>query len=399
MSKTSAPDVAVVGGGIIGLATALALAHRGARVTVLEAESEPARHQSGHNSGILHAGLYYKPGSLKARLCTSGRRSMEAFLTAHGLPWQRTGKVVVATTQADVERLDELERRGRANGLDGLERLDRTGLREVEPHAAGVAALWVPQTGIADFAAAARTMASELEVRGGKLIAGARVTAIQPSGDGLVLQTAAGTIPAGRMVNCAGLESDRVARLAGVRPRVRIVPFRGEYCDLLEPARSWVRGLIYPVPDPRFPFLGVHFHRRLDGRVEAGPNAVLALKRAGYSRWSVSVRDTAATLGWPGFWRLARGAMRIGAGEILRTMSLEAFATAASRLLPEITAAHLRRAGCGIRAQAVDRQGNLVDDFVFSESEHAIHVLNAPSPGATASLAIGEAIAERAVAL
>ncbi|MGH9380337.1 MAG: L-2-hydroxyglutarate oxidase [Thermoanaerobaculia bacterium] len=398
MSRTPAPDVAVVGGGIIGLATALALAHRGAHVTVLEAEAQPARHQSGRNSGILHAGLYYKPGSLKARLCTAGRRSMEAFLTAHGIPWQRTGKLVVATSQQDVERLDELEQRGRANGLEGLERLDRAGLQEIEPHAGGIAALWVPQTGIADFAAAARTMASELEVRGGRLMAPARVTGIRTEGPALNVQTTAGPVPAARLVNCAGLESDRVARLAGVKPQVRIIPFRGEYCELLEPARGWIRGLVYPVPDPRFPFLGVHFHRRLDGRVEAGPNAVLALKRDGYGRWSFSPRDTAATLSWPGFWRLARGAVRIGAGELLRTMSLEAFAIEAARLLPELTAEHLRRAGCGIRAQAIDREGNLVDDFVFSESEHAVHVLNAPSPGATASLAIGEAIAERVLA-
>jgi L-2-hydroxyglutarate oxidase len=390
-------DVAVVGGGLLGTATALALAERGLSVVVLEAEARLAVHQSGHNSGVIHSGLYYKPGSLKARLCVAGARALYRLAAEEGIAHQRCGKLVVATEASELPRLDELERRGRANGLEGLRRLGARELREIEPHAAGIAALHVSETGIADYPAVARAYARRLEKRGGTVRTGARVTAIRPEAGALVVETARGVVRCRLLVNCAGLQCDRVARLAGAPLSVRIVPFRGEYYDLIPARRNLVRGLIYPVPDPRFPFLGVHLTKRVDGSVEAGPNAVLTWRREGYRKGSFNLRDAVATLAWPGFWHLAARHWETAAMEVRRSWSRARFAKDLRRLVPEIADADLTPGGSGVRAQAIDAKGNLLDDFHIVESERAIHVLNAPSPGATASLAIGEEIARRAV--
>jgi L-2-hydroxyglutarate oxidase len=393
-------DVAVIGGGIIGLSTARALVAAGrGPVVVLEAEPRLAAHQTGRNSGVIHSGIYYTPGSFKARLCARGREMMFAFCAEHGTPVERCGKVIVATEPDQIPALDELERRGVANGLDGLCRLGPEQIREHEPHARGVAGLWVPETGITDFARVSRALAEDLGCAGAEVRTGSRVVAVGREAGGFRLETAAGPLRAAHLVNCAGLHSDRVAALCGVRAGVRIVPFRGEYYDLGPGARALVRGLIYPVPDPRFPFLGVHFTRRVDGSVEAGPNAVLALSRHGYSRGAVRLGQCAALAGFPGFWRMARRYWRTGLEEAARSASRGAFARALSRLVPGITAADLRDRRAGVRAQAVGRDGRLVDDFVIQRAERAVHVLNAPSPGATAALAIGEEVARCAQAV
>ena len=392
-------DVAVVGGGLVGTATALALAEPGGlTVAVLEAEDRLAAHQSGHNSGVIHSGLYYKPGSLKAALCVEGARALYRFCAEEEIPHARCGKVVVATHPEELPRLDELERRGRANGLSGLRRLRAEEIRDIEPHAAGVAGLHVPETGIVDYPAVARAYGRKVEERGGTIWTGARVTAVRRDGAGLVADTSRGTVACRLLVNCAGLQADRVARLCGARVDVRIVPFRGEYYELVPERRDLVRGLIYPAPDPRFPFLGVHLTRRVDGGVEAGPNAVLALRREGYRWRDVSPRDLAATAVWPGFWKLAARFWTIGAYEVRRSLMKSVFVRDLQRLVPEIRAEDLHRAGAGVRAQALDRNGSLVDDFRIVTSDRAIHILNAPSPAATASLAIGRKIAGTALA-
>jgi (S)-2-hydroxyglutarate dehydrogenase len=394
-SIDSSCDVVVVGGGLLGLATAMALSGR-RRVTVLEAEERLAAHQSGHNSGVIHSGIYYKPGSLKAALCAEGARAMFRFCAEEGIAHERCGKLIVATSADELPRLDELERRGAANGLAGVRRLTGAEIRDFEPHATGIAALHVPATGIADYPAVARAYARRIAAAGGRVLTGARLTGVRRDGPGLVAETAAGAVAARLLVNCAGLQSDRVARLCGADPEVRIFPFRGEYYDMDPARRSLVRGLIYPVPDPRFPFLGVHLTRRVDGSVEAGPNAVLALKREGYRWRDVSLRDAAAIAAWPGFWHLAARFGRIGAYEVRRSLSKGLFVRDLRRLVPEIAAADVHRAGSGVRAQALDARGGLLDDFRIVRGERAIHVLNAPSPGATASIPIGERIAAMA---
>jgi len=393
------PDVAVVGGGLVGLATALALAEEhGRAVAVLEAEDRLAAHQSGHNSGVIHSGLYYKPGSLKAKLCVEGARALVRFCEEEGIAHERCGKIVVATREDELPRLDELERRGLANGLTGLQRLNKEEIREREPHAAGIAALWVPQTGIVDYPAVALAYGRRIEARGGTVWTGARLLGVQRNGSGLVAETTRGAVASKLLVNCAGLQSDRVARLCGAAVDVRIIPFRGEYYEVVPERQDLVRGLIYPVPDPRFPFLGVHLTRMVKGGVEAGPNAVIALKREGY-RWAdVGLRDVAATATWPGLWRLAARYWRIAGFEVWRSLVKSAFVRDLQRLVPEIRNEDLHRAGAGVRAQAMERNGALVDDFRIVHSENAIHVLNAPSPAATASLAIGRTIAAMAVA-
>ncbi|HEX8792030.1 MAG TPA: L-2-hydroxyglutarate oxidase [Polyangiaceae bacterium] len=394
----SRTDAVVVGGGIVGLASALALLERrpGASVVVLEKEPALAAHQTGRNSGVVHSGLYYKPGSLKATLCTRGRMLLERFCQEHGVPLERCGKVVVATREEELPRLEELERRARENGLQGARRIGPEELREHEPHARGVAALFVPETGIVDYRAVAAAYAREIVRRGGEVRAGALVTTIEPRTSGVVVGHGAGELEARVLVGCAGLASDRVARLAGMLPRVAVVPFRGEYWMLVPERTSLVRNLIYPVPDPAFPFLGVHFTRRIGGGVEAGPNAVLALAREGYRRTSFDARDAWDTLSWPGFWRMARRHWRSGMDEQWRSLSRRAFARACAALVPELRAEDLAPGGAGVRAQAVARDGSLVDDFVIAEDSRMVHVLNAPSPAATASLAIGEEIAARA---
>jgi L-2-hydroxyglutarate oxidase len=397
-------DVAIVGGGIVGLATARALLAAEPRPTlvVLEAEDRLAAHQSGRNSGVIHSGLPYAPGSHKARLATAGRDAMYRFCEAEEIPHRRSGKLVVAVDEGELPGLDELERRGRANGLTGLRRVSAGELREMEPHAAGVAALAVAETGVVDYAEVVRALARGLRAAGGEVRTGSRLAAVgheTPSGGGgrrWVLETPSGAVRARWLVNCAGLQSDRVARLAGHRPEVRIVPFRGDYFELVKGRRDLVTNPVYPVADPALPFLGVHFTPLLDGRVEVGPNARPVASRHGYRGVTPglsALHDGAATLAWPGSWKLWARYWRFGLGEIVRSASRAAFARAAARLVPEVTAADLVRGGSGIRAQALDRDGKLVDDFRFLFGEREVHVLNAPSPAATASLAIGEEIA------
>ncbi|MEE9277911.1 MAG: L-2-hydroxyglutarate oxidase [Dehalococcoidia bacterium] len=391
-------DVAVIGGGILGLATAMELSGRyaGLSVVVLEKEAAIAMHQTGHNSGVIHSGLYYRPGSAKAKLAVRGAEQMLEFCQEHALPHERCGKVVVATNRHQLPALQELERRGRANGVPGMRRLGSEELREFEPHAVGVAALHVPSTGIVDYTAVANRYREIVEERGGVVRLGTRVLGFQPRTDGVRIRTTGEPIDARYVANCGGLLADRIASLGGARPTVKIVPFRGEYYELVPQRRDLVRNLIYPVPDPAFPFLGVHFTRRVDGSVEAGPNAVLAFHREGYRWRDLSARDTWETLTFPGFQRLAFKYWRTGLAEIYRSANKRAFVGALQRLLPDIVAADLVRAGAGVRAQALDASGALVDDFRIVESERMIHVLNAPSPAATASLGIGQAIADMA---
>lgn len=390
--------VVVVGGGIVGLASALALCARpGLKVIVLEAESGVGAHQTGHNSGVIHSGLYYKPGSLKARNCANGRDLMYRFCAEQGIAHERCGKVVVAVDEADLPALAELERRGQANGLDGMRRIGPEELAEYEPEARGVAALHVPQTGIVDFKEVARAYARLIEEAQGEVRTASPLVHAQRDGARIVAATKSDTFRADLLVNCAGLQSDRIARLCGVDPGVQIIPFRGEYYELVPEQRRLVRNLIYPVPDARFPFLGVHFTRMINGGVEAGPNAVLAFRREGYHRLDFSLRDSVEMATFPGFWKMASRYWRTGAGEFHRSFSKAAFVVALQRLMPAIRAEHLVPAGAGVRAQAVDRDGKLVDDFRIVEAESMIHVLNAPSPAATSSLSIGMTVADMAL--
>ncbi|HVR75633.1 MAG TPA: L-2-hydroxyglutarate oxidase [Planctomycetota bacterium] len=391
-------DVAVVGGGIVGLAAAhrLLAAYPSQKLVLLEKEPDLGAHQTGHNSGVIHSGLYYRPGSAKARACVLGAELMKAFCREYGIPFEICGKVVVATEERELPALEELHRRGVANGVPDLAVIGPEKLREIEPHAAGIRALHVPQAGIIDYRAVARKLGSLVGETGGDVRCATRVRAIRGDGDGLVIETTRGPFLARRLISCAGLHSDRVARMEGSDPSARIVPFRGEYYDLDPSRESLVRGLIYPVPDARFPFLGVHFTRRIGGGVEAGPNAVLALAREGYRKGQWNARDLAGILGYPGFWKLAFRFWRTGLDEVIRSYSKRAFVAALQRLVPEVREEDVRKTGSGVRAQALDPSGRLVDDFLIVERPRALHVLNAPSPAATASLAIGDEIARRA---
>jgi L-2-hydroxyglutarate oxidase len=384
----------VIGGGIVGLATALALAARKHPPVVLEAEDGLARHQTGHNSGVIHSGLYYKPGSLKARTCRAGIEAMYRFCAEQGIPHRRSGKLVVAVRQEELSRLATLEERGRANGVK-LRRLTAEELREYEPAVAGIAGLWVEETGVVNYAAVTEAMARRVVELGGEIRTGHRVLGIRPDGAGLVVETTRGPVPARRLVTCAGLQCDRVARLAGTDPGVRIVPFRGEYYVLRPERAHLVRGLIYPVPDPALPFLGVHFTRGIDDVVEAGPNAVIAFKREGYGWGDVSLRDAVDWALFPGFWRMARAQWRNGLDEVRRSLSRARFLRSLQTLLPDLTDADIIPGGSGVRAQAVGRDGRLIDDFHLVQAPGMVHVVNAPSPAATASLEIGRAIAEQ----
>jgi len=388
-------DVCIIGAGLVGLGVARALTetHRGVGLLVVEKEQSVAGHQSRNNSGVAHSGLYYRPGSLKARLCVEGRRRLEEFCQSRGIAFDRSGKLVIATRPSQLEPLAELERRGIANGLSGITRLDRDGLRQVEPAAIGLEALHVPEAGVVDFPGVAARLASELSDQGADIRTGHPVTAIDHDVSGARIRVVDQEIRARVVVNCAGLQSDRVARMAGVRSDISIVPFRGEYYTLVADAEHLVRALIYPVPDPRFPFLGVHFTRRIDGSVEVGPNAVLALGREHYRDTAPDWRELRETLRVPGFRRLVRRHWRTGMTEMIRSRSRSMYARSARSLVPEVRPEHLVPGGAGVRAQAVAPDGSLVDDFVIEEAGPTVHVLNAPSPGATASLAIGEYVA------
>jgi L-2-hydroxyglutarate oxidase LhgO len=387
----------VVGGGIIGLATAWRLGQidPAARVTVLEKEPSVGRHQSGHNSGVLHAGLYYKPGSRKARLAVTGIRQMIAFCQEHDIPHEICGKVVVATADEELPRLQTLFERGTQNGLEGLKMLTGDELREIEPHAAGIAAIRVPQEGIVDYPRVCETLASLIRAQGGEVVNGARVTAIdrEPSGSWRV-QSTAGEYQSTRIVTCAGLQSDRIAALTGANRTVRIVPFRGEYYKIRPERQSLVRNLIYPVPDPKFPFLGVHFTRLIHGGVEAGPNAVLALAREGYTKTDINPFDIFDAITFNGLWKFLGKYPKMCWQETKRSFSKELFCQSLQRLVPEIRPEDLSPGGAGVRAQAMSPDGSLIEDFHFVEGPGELHVVNAPSPGATASLAIGQEIAK-----
>lgn len=388
-------DVLVIGGGIVGLSTAHALSRLapGTRVVVLEKEAGPARHQTGRNSGVIHSGIYYRPGSLKARFAVSGAAEMVKFCAEHDIAHEVTGKLIVATERDELPRLHALVQRGRENGIPVRE-LGPAQIAEYEPEVRGLAAIHVGTTGIVDYGRVAAQLA---ESSGAEIVYGGTVDLISRRPAGVAVRTTAGTVVRSRvLVNCAGLQCDRIARLAGDEPGMRIVPFRGEYYDLVRP--SLVRGLVYPVPDPAFPFLGVHLTRGIGGGVHVGPNAVPALAREGYGWGTISPRDLGDELAWPGSWRMAARHWRYGTGEIRRSLSKRSFTEAVRRLLPAVTSADLVPAAAGVRAQAVLRDGTLVDDFLIREAPRTVHVLNAPSPAATASLPIGREVARRALA-
>jgi L-2-hydroxyglutarate oxidase LhgO len=392
--------ITIIGGGIVGLATALRLTQRlpGASLTVLEKESSVGQHQSGHNSGVLHCGLYYKPGSMKARLAVTGIRQMIAFCEEHSIPHEVCGKLVVAVSPEEISRLDDLYERGRQNGLAGLKKLGREEMLEIEPHVGGIAAIRVPEEGIADYPTVCKTMVRCLEAAGAKVVTQAPVTRLHRAGSEWIAGTPAGEFQSDYIVNCTGLQCDRVCSLAGGQPALQIVPFRGEYYTLKPERQHLVRNLIYPVPDPRFPFLGVHFTRMIRGGVEAGPNAVLAFAREGYRKTDFSARDFIGTLTYPGFWRFFQKYPRVCFDELRRSFSKELFCKSLQTLIPEVRPEDLGLGGAGVRAQAIGPAGEFVQDFHFVKGDHALHVLNAPSPGATASLAIGQEIANELTA-
>ncbi len=390
-------DLVIVGGGIVGLATAMAVTtHTTAKVSLIEAERRLARHQTGNNSGVIHSGLYYKPGSLKARNCVEGRTRLLAFCRAENIRHEQCGKVVVALRKKEVPLLDELERRGRANGLSGLRRLSPAQLRDHEPYAAGIDALHVPETGIVDYVDVAEAFARKVRLAGGRIEIGRRFVGLERRPDALLVKTDKGPLQSRFLINCGGLQCDRIARKCGLSPAIRIVPFRGEYYTLSRQRQFLVKNPVYPVPNPAFPFLGVHFTRRIDGGIEAGPNAVLAFRREGYRKTDFSLKDALDTLTFPGFWRLALRYWKTGLGEMVRSASKAAFARALQHLVPSVTAADLAPGGAGVRAQALSPDGRLLDDFYIAGDRRTIHVLNAPSPAATASMSIGVAVADMA---
>ncbi|HYK89355.1 MAG TPA: L-2-hydroxyglutarate oxidase [Acidobacteriota bacterium] len=387
-------DIAIVGGGIVGLGTALALLECYPRysVVVLEKEQELAAHQTGHNSGVIHAGIYYKPGSYKAKLCVSGVRLLTKFCEANGIPYERCGKLIVATSESEIPRLQLLYDRGKANGVPGLEIVSPERAREIEPHARAIRALHSPSTAIVDFKQVAEKMGVRIVALGGRILKGTQVRTIRRTEGDLWLETNGDTIHSRNLINCAGLHSDSVARLMGLRPDLQIIPFRGEYYTL-RPGCGLVCGLIYPVPDPEFPFLGVHFTKRIHGDYEAGPNAVLAFARQGYHFTQVRPADLFEMFTFSGFWAMAAKYWRVEAYELYRSLSRGAFLRALQKLVPDLEDSDLAPGGSGVRAQAVAGNGRLVDDFQILEAPNAIHVLNAPSPAATASIAIGRHIA------
>ena len=386
--------IAIIGGGIVGLATGYQLLQRfpTVQLLVLEKEAGPGRHQTGHNSGVLHCGLYYKPGSIKARLAVEGIRRMVDFCALHDVKYEVCGKVVIATEESEVPRLHGLLERGRANGLEGLELLDADGIHEFEPHAAGIAGIRVPQEGIVDFLAVAEAMTHEIASRGGEIKFSSEVVGLKEGTGKWTILTTTGEYQADFLINCGGLQCDRLSRMAGAEDPCRIVPFRGEYYKIKPERQHLVRNLIYPVPDPNFPFLGVHFTRQIHGGIEAGPNAVLAFAREGYRSSDISFRDLVETLTFTGFWRFFLRYPKMCLKELAGSASKALFCRSLQRLVPEIQVGDLVQGGAGVRAQAMSRAGELVQDFHLSRQNRALHVLNAPSPAATASLAIADEI-------
>ena len=389
-------DLLIIGAGIVGLATALETTRRfpALRIVVVEKENRVAAHQTGHNSGVIHSGLYYKTGSLKARNCVAGAASMKRFCQEQSIPYEECGKLVVATNAEELPRLEQLHQRGIANGVPGLRMLQRDQFREIEPHCEGVAALQVPSTGIVDYTVVAQKYAELIGRAGGEIVFNAKVVGLRDGGGSNIVETQAGSFRARYVINCAGLYSDTITRMAGVETELEIIPFRGEYYEIRPERRSLVKSLIYPVPDPRFPFLGVHFTRRVNGSVEAGPNALLAFRREGYTGAAPDLGEAMGTLRFPGFWKMARKYWQKGLAEQYRSWVKSAFVKALQQMVPELTESDLAQGGSGVRAQAVDKNGNLLDDFQFVHNRNMIHVCNVPSPAATASLEIGKEIVE-----
>lgn len=395
--RANSCDVAIIGAGIVGLAIGKEILRRRPekRLLILDKENTVAAHQTGHNSGVIHSGLYYKPGSLKAKLCVQGARSLVEFCREHDVPHAICGKLVVATEESEAPALEELYRRGTANGVAGLRMIEAAEIRDIEPHTQGIRALHVPGTGITDFRLVCEKYAEIIRGDGGDIQLGQAVEAVFAYPNEVVLRTPRAEFHCGYVINCAGLFSDRIARLARANLDLRIVPFRGEYYEIAPDKRHLVRGLIYPVPDPRFPFLGVHFTTRIDGSVEAGPNAVLAMAREGYKRGDIDPAEIAGLLAFPGFWIMGAKYWKSAVDEYYRSFSKEAFLKSLQKFLPQLTLGDLHPGGSGVRAQALDRSGHLVDDFRFAFSDRMLHVCNVPSPAATASLAIASTVVDQ----
>jgi L-2-hydroxyglutarate oxidase len=390
-------DIAVIGGGIIGMAVAMELSQSNKiSIIVVEAEDRLAAHQTGNNSGVIHSGLYYKPGSLKAVNCTRGRELLYEFCETHNIPHDRCGKIVVATSKEEMINLEKLEERGKANGLNGVKQLKAGELNEYEPYVTGAGGLFVPETGIVDYVKVTEKYAEIFQTNGGEVKLNAKVRKIEKKNNEIRLFSTAGDVLCKNLINCGGLQSDRIARMCGVNPGLKIIPFRGEYYKIKEERQHLVKNLVYPVPDPQFPFLGVHFTRMIHGGVEAGPNAVLAFKREGYKKYNFSPRDNFEMLLYKGFWKMISKHWRMGFGEMYRSFNKSAFTRALQRLIPEIRKKDLEPGGAGVRAQALEPDGFLVDDFRIKEAENMVHILNAPSPAATASINIGKTIADLA---
>lgn len=388
-------DIIIIGGGIVGCAAAMALQKDSDfKILIIEAEDKLAAHQTGNNSGVIHSGLYYKPGSLKAKNCTEGRKLLYDFCEEHNIKFEKCGKIVVAVTEDEIKPLDDLHERGIANGLEGLKKLTANELKEYEPNVQGVAGLFVPQTGIVDFLHVTNTYAKIIKGAGGKVETDCRFISVSKSGKELLLKTSRGDIKTKFLVNCGGLYSDLIAKTCGVNPGLQIIPFRGEYYKLREEKEHLVKNLIYPVSDPKFPFLGVHFTRMINGGIEAGPNAVLAFKREGYNKTDFSFKDVSALLTYSGFWKMAAKYYKMGFGEFYRSLNNKAFVKALQKLVPDVQLSDITKSGAGVRAQALEPNGKLVDDFRIAEAERMVHVLNAPSPAATASISIGNRIAQ-----
>ena len=391
-------DITIIGGGIVGTATALSiLKKKSVKLLLIEAESSLAAHQTGNNSGVIHSGLYYKPGSLKAANCTLGREMMYAFCEQHNIPFDKCGKIVVATSKEEIPALNMLEERGKANGLMGIKRISADEIKQHEPHANGIDGLFVPQTGIVDYVAVTNKYAELIREKGGEIKANSKLTSVKKDGKTVVLSTEQEEYHAKFIVNCAGLQSDRVAKLCGVDPGLMIIPFRGEYYKIKKQKQYLVNNLIYPVPDINFPFLGVHFTRMINGGVEAGPNAVLAFKREGYKKTDFCFSDILEMKLYPGFWKMVAKFYKMGFQEFRRSFSKDIFVKSLQKLIPEIQSDDIEAGGAGVRAQALERDGKLVDDFRIVEAERMVHVLNAPSPAATASLSIGKTISEMVI--